>query len=493
VLVVVEPSAVATPHPYVVDGRLLEAHRTWAEADRSALEAALRLRDAASGPLTITVASVGPPGAAQVLREALSVGADRVLLVATGVGVGKTAPTAVAPDSAASALAAVLNTETPFDLVLGSARGKGDEGQLARLTAAALGVPFAGNAVALAVQTGPGRGSALLLGADRRQRERALPALVGVEAGAALRPFITAGYLASLHRGVEVHPWPSGVEAAWVVFREQASAADTPPTQKQPEAIRPQEAGRWILKELGRANRGAAPAEDSDVPIEDVDRPQFSRPDARAPSVLAILATDAAGFVRPSAEPVVGAARLAAKVGGRGLGLAVALVVPAREEVQRRALAQLLSWYQGDVILVALRGGETSDEVKARLLAESLGRLESIPLAVVGEGWTEAAFAHLRNHPGGGDPLVSGVRFLAGEDNRLMLETDRARGRLLVRQTRTLGPGRTCWIVLADDAEVKLVSGGVVSGEGSPEGSSAGPLRWSGFTTAATFSNCSRS
>jgi hypothetical protein len=239
------------------------------------------------------------------------------------------------------------------------------------------------------------------------------------------------------------------------MFREQGPAAATAAVPEQPAAFRPQDAGRWILKELGRATPGAASAEDFDGPIEDVDRPQFSRPDGKTPFVLALLATDAAGFLRPSAGPVVGAARLAAAVGGWNVGVTVALVVPAREEIQRRALSQLLTWYRGDVVVVVLPGAEASDEVKARLLAESLGRLESIPLAVVGESWAESAFAHLRNHPGRGDPLVAGVCLIGGEDNRLILETGRGRGRLRARQTRALQPGRTCWVVLAEDAEVE--------------------------------------
>src|SRR5207248_965458 len=52
VLVVVEPSVALGPQPHVVQGRLLEAHWTMNDADRAALETALRLREEASAPVT---------------------------------------------------------------------------------------------------------------------------------------------------------------------------------------------------------------------------------------------------------------------------------------------------------------------------------------------------------------------------------------------------------------------------------------------------------
>jgi len=65
----------------VSDGKLLEPHFVLRDADRAALETALRLRDEASAPVTIEVAAVGLRGTAQALREVISLGADRVRLV----------------------------------------------------------------------------------------------------------------------------------------------------------------------------------------------------------------------------------------------------------------------------------------------------------------------------------------------------------------------------------------------------------------------------
>src|SRR5205823_4454930 len=153
------------------DGRLLETHWTLPEADRSAVETALRLREAASAPVTIEVAAVGPRGAAQVLREVLSHGVDRARLVVSEAE-------ALTPDSAARALAAVLGASEAFDLVLGGGgTADGDEGLLAPLTAEALGIPHAGQAAHLLVRATAAEMEVSLDSADgRRQRLRLLPA-----------------------------------------------------------------------------------------------------------------------------------------------------------------------------------------------------------------------------------------------------------------------------------------------------------------------------
>src|SRR5204863_6042194 len=110
VLVVVGLPAPGVPQPHVEGGRLLEPYRVLTDADRAALETALRLRDQAEAPVTVQVVAVGPASVGQLLREAVSLGVDRARLVL--------APTeAVAPDRAAAALAAALASET-FDLIL---------------------------------------------------------------------------------------------------------------------------------------------------------------------------------------------------------------------------------------------------------------------------------------------------------------------------------------------------------------------------------------
>src|SRR5262249_11124949 len=138
---------------------------------------ALRLRDQADARVTLQVAAVGPPSVGEHLQEALSLGADRVRLILSPVE-------AVATDRAAAALAAALSGER-FDLILtGAGSADSAQGLLGRLTAGALGVPFAGSAAQLAVRATPEGDTVLLAGADGlRQRARSLPAAVAVEAG----------------------------------------------------------------------------------------------------------------------------------------------------------------------------------------------------------------------------------------------------------------------------------------------------------------------
>src|SRR5262249_45372213 len=152
------------------------------DADRSALETALRLRDDASAPVVIEVAAVATKGAGQVLRQALSLGAHRVRLVAVG---GETGP----PALAAGALAGLLSAN--YDLILGGHGGAGaEEGLLARFTAAALNVPFVGTAAHATVQATPGEATVLLgdAGASHK-RAHLLPAAVLVAPSLPLREY----------------------------------------------------------------------------------------------------------------------------------------------------------------------------------------------------------------------------------------------------------------------------------------------------------------
>jgi alkylation response protein AidB-like acyl-CoA dehydrogenase len=482
-LVVVEPSAAAVPHPYVVGGRLLEPHLSLNEADRSALEMALRIRDQAAARVMITVAAVGPRGGALLLREALSLGVDRVRLLVIESD-------AVTPDSAATALAAVLGNEGSFDLILGGILDTGgEEGQVARHTAQALGVAHAGRASALAVQAGPASGVletsaagpvvedagiALIIGAEQKTlASRPLPAAVSVEPGIALRDFTTSGYLTGLGRAVEMDRWPKKMEAHPVLFLGPASALASAAPEDKPHPLQPREAGPWFLREIGLGAQGSHVLKAYEGPLPDVDEPLFSRQEG-ALSVLAILSADAAGRLLPSAESTVRAARFVAQVEEDPAGMVVALVVGREEDSQRQALGQLLTWYQGKVVLVPLAGAEKSDEVKGRLLAECLARLPALPAAVLGEPWTEQAFVKLAapaSHPyrplragegkgGGAGEIVSQVHSLGEDSGQLILQTRRARGKLRVLQARRLKVGKTCWISLAEDLEVAGIAAG---------------------------------
>jgi hypothetical protein len=198
-LVFLEPVPVR-PHRPEVDGPAPDSCG-WSlgETDGAALEVALRLRDAAPGLVTLQVAAVGPPAVGPLLREVLGLGVDRVRLAVCAAG----AP----PDGRAAALLPVFREGPRFDLILGGGGPGGPEPLVARLTAAAPGVPYAGRAAAVAVRATDTSAHVFMLnGNGRPVGECGLPAALAVEAGQGLRPFTVPGYLAGLARDVEMLP-----------------------------------------------------------------------------------------------------------------------------------------------------------------------------------------------------------------------------------------------------------------------------------------------
>ena len=102
--------------------------------DRNALEMALQIRDEHGGE--ITVVCMGPPSAAEQMREALMRGADHVaLLTDRAFAVADTLATAYA-------LACALRTLGPFDLIIAGRQAiDGDTAQVGPQLAGALDVP----------------------------------------------------------------------------------------------------------------------------------------------------------------------------------------------------------------------------------------------------------------------------------------------------------------------------------------------------------------
>ena len=103
-------------------------------ADESAVELALRLRDAHGGE--VTALSMGPARAEGTLRELISRGVDHAALLCDPACAGSdTLATARALSAAAKALG-------PFDLLLfGRRAADGETGQVGAMTAALLGIP----------------------------------------------------------------------------------------------------------------------------------------------------------------------------------------------------------------------------------------------------------------------------------------------------------------------------------------------------------------
>ncbi|MGE3804587.1 MAG: acyl-CoA dehydrogenase family protein, partial [Gemmataceae bacterium] len=469
-LVILAPAPYAMPHLHLREGRLLEPHLTLSDGDRAALELALNLRDSLPQRVTIEVAAVGPRGATGVLRDVLSLGIERVRLLAPP-------EENVSIDSAAQALASVLKPSMPFDLIVGGAAPGDEESLLATLTAQYLGVPAAGSAASLALQEG-----AICLHADdgSKPRQRALPAAVTILPGLELRPFTIDGYLDGLARAVEIQRWPRKLPARAVKLSAAAQAASGP-AEEAAQALAPREAARRLLGQLGLSGAHVSsqlPFEQGTdtVKLEDVAQPEL------AGRVVSVIACESDGRLPATAAAVVRAGRLVAS--SQASALTVLLVAGPSEEAQRRALGELIEWHRGDVVLLAIPLDDAAQEVRARLLADCwallcptdpknrLGNVEPDPYTLVGEGWTEWAFAALacRDHT---DLVALRVRRVSRDKftGRVVLETSRVKNKLHVKQNLPDELDGWRWITLSPECEIEDTW--------SPEGRNLGRVqRW---------------
>ena len=111
-------------------------------SDESALEKGLQLRDACGG--TVTVLSMGPKRAESLLREALSRGADKAVLLTDSAFAG--ADTLVT----AKCLKVAVQALGGFDVILCGRRAvDGETGQVGPMLASMLDVPCIANATTL--------------------------------------------------------------------------------------------------------------------------------------------------------------------------------------------------------------------------------------------------------------------------------------------------------------------------------------------------------
>ncbi|HEV3443977.1 MAG TPA: FAD-binding protein, partial [Gemmataceae bacterium] len=442
ILVVVEPAPGPVPVPQVAGGRLMEPYLTLNDADRSALETALRLRDQTTAAVTIEVAAVGPRGMAHALREALSQGVDRTRLVLTD---GEF----VSPDSAARALTAVFAEGKAFDLVLGGWGEAGSsEGACARLLAAALSLPHAGKAGHVVVRKDDAAAVASAYDASgRRNWECALPAALAVEAGLPLRSFCMNSYLGGLASAVEVERWPKNLAAHKIFFANRPSAVELQAVDAPSGSLTPQEAAEVMLERLGISGNPTEPVQPFTGAIDDIVLP----PDLDD-GVVALLSSDAQGRLEPSAMATLAAARLVAGVESAG---AFALVsVPADETSQRRLVRQVRQEFAGTIILLVSGEGEHSPQTDSRMLSDCWALLTSQPRLVVGGPWAEDLLVSLSRKGDRADPAVLRVRRLDLEEDRLIVETARNRGRLRMRQFLPEEQGITCWLCLTAEAEL---------------------------------------
>jgi electron transfer flavoprotein beta subunit len=115
--------------------------------DEIAVEEAVRLKE--KGTVTeIVVVSIGPAKSQETIRTALSMGADRGLLIETGEG------ETVEPLSVAKILKAVVATEKPDMVILGKQAIDDDSNQTGQMLAALLDWPQATFASKLVLEAG---------------------------------------------------------------------------------------------------------------------------------------------------------------------------------------------------------------------------------------------------------------------------------------------------------------------------------------------------
>jgi electron transfer flavoprotein-quinone oxidoreductase len=450
ILVVVEPSAAHIPQPQVREGRLLEPHLMLDDSSRAALESALRLRDQASARVSIQVVCVGTRATVQALRETLSLGVDRARLVVPP-------SEAVTPQSAASALVAVIGSSAGFDLVLGGAGSHDhEEGLLARLTAEALRIPYVGSASRLTVDVDGTDSNSLVVEGGHRQRVRSLPAAAAVEAGLPLREFSVAGCLTGLAKNVEVVRWPKKIETGSVSLLENAPLLETRAVQSDgPGApLSPNQAASRLLREIGRTG---SPATFSvfEGPLETVTHPSLLENGSPSGRVVAVLASDEEGRLQSSAAATLRAARTLA--GLTRAAPVVLLLGPQGEERERALVGQLLPLYRGDIVLLPTPEAGKTPEITSRILADCWPELSTPPGAIVGEPWTEGAFVSLSYRPHRESRLALRVKQISVDEGKLALGTSRAHGKLNVQQRLDSNSGLPIWISLASDAVVETV------------------------------------
>jgi electron transfer flavoprotein alpha subunit len=171
--------------------------------------------------------------------------------------------------------------------------------------------------------------------------------------------------------------------------------------------------------------------------------------------VVAVVATDSEGRLHQTGLNTLRAATLIATFERSPLG--VLMLVPVSEPCQRRAIAHTKDVTNSNIVLLPTSRVAASDEVKSRLLVECLYGLRSAPQVVVGEAWTENAFATLCLGPGHAGPAVLRARRIDVEDDRMMVETSRLHNKLRLVQNIVSEPAVTWWIHLSPDAEIGAV------------------------------------
>jgi electron transfer flavoprotein-quinone oxidoreductase len=449
ILVITETTHTRVPNPEVESGSLLETHLEWTDADQSALEMALRIRDQALAHVHIEVVAVGPRSAARLMRQAINLGADRARLVVTEGAF-------VSPDSAASAMAVCVAENEDYDLVLwGDEANGGDEGMSGRILAESMGISCLEPCSQLRVQVDSQQSSISVLDREGQQgKSRQLPAGVGIRAGTALRQFGTDGYMQGLSETVELIRWPKTARSRQLTVLPGTLG---PQTQAAPEAAGPESpdgAAQLVLKQVGLSVGGMTRTRQvftSDLErIEEWDLCQGVA--AHQGMVLAILAGDSDGRLPPEGLNTLAVGKRVAAALGSNLKLLV--VSLEQEENQRRLVGEILESFSGEITILPRPPRLASSDSQSRFLAEAWTQIIGKPWIVLGGLWVEETFIRLASRPGTAGPLLARTRALELGGDQLFGQTQRAGGKLRLRQPLEMVTGQSWWISLASEVEV---------------------------------------
>lgn len=167
--------------------------------DRPALEAALQLKTAMGG--SVTVLSMGPDVAVEALAEARAMGADRLVLVNDAALAGS--DTLVT----ARVLAAAIDRLKPFDLLFfGTRTSDSDTGQVGAQTATLLGLPFVGGVKQIDQKNDRWEIHRLMDDWDELWQVKS-PAALTIHPGAYKPRAIALGGIALAHDPMEAQTW----------------------------------------------------------------------------------------------------------------------------------------------------------------------------------------------------------------------------------------------------------------------------------------------
>src|SRR5262249_46973790 len=142
-----------------------------------------------------------------------------------------------------------------------------------------------------------------------------------------------------------------------------------------------------------------------------------------SPRVMGILATDAEGRLHRNAPSILKAVRgLATATRAEPLTL---LIAASEESQQRQAIAQCLALGKSDLLLMTTSTPGWSRDILGQMLIDCWSDHAVMPRAMVGESWTELAFAALANRQRRTGLLALRIRQIQIEQGKVILLSSR--------------------------------------------------------------------